>query len=102
MMERFARLGPAFALVVGLGVLSAAAAAPPRPPAKPKGTVNTEFFETKVRPVLAAQCYKCHGEAKQLGGLRLDTAEGVRKGGGRGPVLIAGKPDQSLLLQVLR
>ena len=34
-----------------------------------------EFFETKVRPVLAEHCFSCHGPKKQMGGLRLDTGE---------------------------
>jgi len=30
-------------------------------------------FESQVRPVLAEHCFKCHGEKKQKGKLRLDT-----------------------------
>ena len=41
---------------------------------------DSDFFEAKVRPVLAANCYGCHTDT-QMGGLRLDSAEGVRKGG---------------------
>lgn len=42
-----------------------------------------EFFEKKVRPILAESCYKCHSveEGKSRGGLTLDTREGVMKGG---------------------
>src|SRR5207247_2081391 len=37
-----------------------------------------DFFEKKIRPVLADKCYKCHGESatKIKGGLTLDTREG--------------------------
>lgn len=44
------------------------------------------FFESRVRPLLAAKCYSCHGSERQFSDLRLDNAEGVRKGGQRGPV----------------
>src|SRR5688572_6968152 len=53
---------------------------------------QTKFFETHVRPLLVEQCYSGHGEKKQKGGLRLDSAEGVRKGGKNGAVVVAGKP----------
>ncbi len=60
------------------------------------------FFESKIRPVLVEQCYQCHADSKQLGGLRLDTKEAVLKGGARGPALVPGKPKESLLIQALR
>ena len=44
---------------------------------------SDDFFETKVRPVLAKNCYGCHTDS-QMGGLRLDSAEGVKKGGKSG------------------
>ena len=30
-------------------------------------------FKTQVYPILEAHCFKCHGEKKQKGDLRLDT-----------------------------
>jgi hypothetical protein len=53
-------------------------------------SAGEDFFETKVRPVLAERCYGCHSaEAKKLkGGLRLDTPEGLRRVAG-GPLLAA-------------
>ncbi len=64
---------------------------------------DVEFFETKIRPVLVEQCYRCHSaEAKKIkGGLFLDSAAGVLKGGDTGPALVPGKPDESLLFQTL-
>src|SRR4051812_34601735 len=59
---------------------------------------RVKFFETQVRPLLAANCYECHGEKKQKGGLRLDSAEAVAKGGKNGAVLVAGKPGESKLI----
>jgi hypothetical protein len=72
---------------------SAAPAAPPAIPAE-----HAKFFETKVRPLLAENCQSCHGEKKQKGGLRLDSAEGLRKGGKDGPVVVPGKPAESKLI----
>jgi hypothetical protein len=61
-----------------------------------------EHFENKIRPLLAKHCWKCHGEKKSESGLRLDTAEGIRQGGGSGPVMVPGKPEESLLLRAVR
>ena len=65
---------------------------------------QTEFFESKIRPVLAAHCYECHsGEAAiPKGGLRLDLRETTLAGGDSGLAIIAGKPADSPLLQALR
>ena len=55
------------------------------------------FFESKVRPVLAANCVECHGSAKTSGGLRLDSREAVLKGGDSGPAVVPGDVESSLL-----
>src|ERR1041384_7173345 len=62
---------------------------------------SPDFFETKVRPVLASSCYYCHA-ATAMGGLRLDSREAMMKGGSRGPALVAGDPEKSLLIQAVR
>ena len=62
---------------------------------------SIEFFESRVRPILADKCFKCHGEKKQSNGLRLDSREAALKGGDSGPSLVAGKPDESLLVQAV-
>jgi hypothetical protein len=61
------------------------------------------FFEAKIRPVLADRCYKCHSAAvaKPKGGLRLDTREGLRRGGKSGPVIVPGEPNESALIQAI-
>jgi hypothetical protein len=58
-----------------------------------------EFFENKIRPVLVAECYECHGAEKQKGGLVLHSRDGLRKGGDSGPAIIPGNPGESLLIQ---
>ncbi|MBC8352806.1 MAG: PSD1 domain-containing protein [Planctomycetes bacterium] len=61
---------------------------------------DTEFFEAKVRPLLAKRCYECH-RRKAEGGLRLDSLQGMLKGGSTGPAIIAGDASASLLWQVV-
>ena len=65
---------------------------------------KTEFFEEKIRPVLAQNCYECHSaKAKKLkAGLFLDRKAGWEKGGESGPALMPGKPAESLLLGAIR
>src|SRR5437764_4251220 len=65
---------------------------------------DVEFFETKIRPVLAENCFRCHSEkAEKLnGGLRLDTPEALLKGGDSGPVIVSGDPEASLLIKAVR
>jgi len=63
---------------------------------------DSEFFEKHVRPVLANNCFKCHGADKQKGGLRLDSRAALLKGGEDGPVVVLGNPDKSKLIQAIR
>ncbi|MDQ1471927.1 MAG: hypothetical protein QOJ99_3407 [Bryobacterales bacterium] len=59
-----------------------------------------EFFEASVRPLLVSRCHACHGETA-AGGLRLDSVQGVLKGGKSGPAIVPGKPEESLLIQAV-
>jgi len=63
-----------------------------------------EFFENKIRPVLAKNCYTCHSaEAKtRMGGLSLDTRDGIRTGGLRGHAVVPSDVEASLILDALR
>lgn len=61
-----------------------------------------EFFESKIRPVLASECLECHGMEKQKGGLRLDYRDGWKAGGDTGPAIVPGEPAKSLLLKSIR
>ena len=62
---------------------------------------SPDFFETRIRPILATNCYSCHADS-QLGGLRVDSSEALLKGGGRGPAVVPGDPDKSLLITAVR
>jgi hypothetical protein len=70
---------------------------------KPRDEARVEFFEKKIRPVLASNCYNCHSaNTNAKGGLRVDDRNGLLQGGGRGPAVVPGQPDKSLLLQAVR
>ncbi|MEQ1824307.1 MAG: PSD1 and planctomycete cytochrome C domain-containing protein [Pirellula sp.] len=58
------------------------------------------FFETRVRPLLADRCFECH-RRKAEGGLRLDSLNGMIKGGKSGPAVVARDATNSLLWQVM-
>ena len=60
-----------------------------------------DFFETRIRPVLAKNCYACH-TGSRMGGLRLDSREHLLKGGAEGPVVVPGDAEKSLLIQAVR
>ena len=63
-----------------------------------------QFFESKVRPILANKCYKCHSsQAEKLkGGLSLEFKESTLKGGEHGPAIAPGDPEKSLLIKAVR
>jgi hypothetical protein len=65
---------------------------------------GVEFFEKQIRPVLAERCYGCHSaKAEKLKGeLLLDSRAGMLRGGKDGLVLIAGKPQESKLIEAIK
>jgi len=63
---------------------------------------DTEFFERKVRPILAAKCQSCHGAEKQFAALRLDGRDAILKGGLNGPAAVPGQPDASLIIKAVK
>ena len=60
------------------------------------------FFETQVRPVLVENCTGCHGASKVKAGLRLDSRAAILTGGDSGEAIVAGDPEQSLLVEAIR
>lgn len=69
---------------------------------KPVRPDQDAFFEKSVRPVLASHCFSCHGPEKQKAGLRLDSRPTMMSGGDSGPAVVAGKPEESLLIKAIR
>ena len=60
------------------------------------------FFENRVRPVLAENCFKCHGGKSSKGGVRLDRREALVHKDKKGPIIVPGKPGQGRLLAAVR
>jgi mono/diheme cytochrome c family protein len=66
--------------------------------AEAKGSPGSDYFENKVRPILANTCGDCHMGGSIKGGLSLDSRADMLKGGDTGPAIIPGDPEKSLLL----
>ena len=62
---------------------------------------QTDFFETKIRPILVHHCLDCHGPDQQEGKLRLDSMAGWKRGGKTGPAIVPGDPSSSLLAKAV-
>jgi cytochrome c553 len=79
-------------------LISASPAAGSEPAAE-----QQEFFEKRVRPVLAEHCYKCHSaQAKRpKGGLRVDSRAALLEGGDTGPAVAPGHPEKSKLIEAI-
>jgi mono/diheme cytochrome c family protein len=58
-------------------------------------------YLSEVKPLLINHCVACHGPVRQKGGLRLDTAAAITKGGESGSTISQNSPDESLLVGVL-
>ena len=85
-----------------VAVLCAASLLGQNAPPSPDGIA---FFEKNVRPLLASRCYGCHSSKldKPMSGLLLDSRAGMLRGGKSGaPVIVPGKPDESLLISAVR
>ncbi len=61
--------------------------------------VQEKELNIKVRAIFAHNCYKCHGEEKVKGELRLDHKDFVFKGGESGPVIVPGEAKESELFR---
>src|SRR4030095_13946492 len=59
-------------------------------------------YSREIKPLLAENCYRCHGGSQQRHGLRLDAAVFALKGGENGPAIQAGQNRASLLMAVIR
>src|SRR4029077_10362692 len=80
-----------------------AIAVPPARSAQADDAAAIEFFEKKIRPLLANNCYNCHSaNNNSMGGLRVDDRNGLIQGGGRGPAVVPGDPEKSRLIQAIR
>src|ERR1700682_5053386 len=81
-----------------LGLLAAMAIGP----LGAQSTSPGDFFETKIRPVLANNCFACHNSKLKSGGLELSSSAAFQQGAPSGPLVSKEEPESSKLVQVLR
>src|SRR5262249_3942225 len=60
--------------------------------------LETDYLR-EVKPILRARCFSCHGSLAQKARLRLDTRSAILKGGRKGPAIMPGAPQRSLLVE---
>src|SRR5438045_8884519 len=90
-----------FALCVCLS--AGPAQLPADEPPAPITVEQEKLFEEKVRPLLASNCFECHGPKKQESGLRLDSRAALIEGGDSGErAVVPGEPDRSLLIKAVK
>jgi len=65
------------------------------PPASKKSALT---YTNDIRSMLESSCFRCHGEQRPKGGLRLDSLEALLKGGEDGKVIVAGNSQKSPLV----
>lgn len=72
--------------------------------AEPSTPEQLDFFEKQIRPVLIESCYPCHSleAGKSKGGLRVDSADALLKGGDSGPAVQPHDPEASWLIRAIR
>ncbi len=63
--------------------------------------VSAVDFEKQVQPILEFHCVSCHNDVKTKGGLRFDRGDLFHKGGDGGPAFVTGKPEESLLIELV-
>jgi hypothetical protein len=99
------RFGLAFGLLPLLcliGIAPLRGSSVPQTLRKPASAEDIEFFEKKVRPVLAEQCVPCHSGAEPSGNLRLDRLSHLFGGAGGRALIAPGEPDKSILIHAVR
>ena len=67
----------------------------------PPAAARTVDYDADVRPILAQNCYSCHGLEAQQSGLRLDLRQPALRGGDYGPVITPGNSADSKLIKRL-
>ena len=90
-------------LMAGMSIVTSSPlqAEEPAHPDKPSAEA-IEYFEKHVRPLLVGKCYNCHSaDNKAAGGLRVDDRNGLLQGGGRGPAVVPGAIEKSVLLKAI-
>ncbi|MBI1312701.1 DUF1553 domain-containing protein [bacterium] len=89
-------------LRISFSLLTVAVASLPPLALRADDAARTTFFESSVRPVLETHCVDCHSRENAESDLAVDSLAGLLKGGLRGPAIMPGKPEESLLIRAVR
>ena len=63
---------------------------------------DARFFEKRVAPILKRRCAGCHNAELKDGGISVFDRASLLKGGPRGPAVVPGDPDRSVLVRAIR
>lgn len=88
---------PSTAPAVTPAMSASATSSPTSTSAAAAVAADVDFFENKVRPIMANSCYDCHSD-EASGGFRLDSKAAFEKGGAHGPEVVPGDPDKSRMI----
>jgi mono/diheme cytochrome c family protein len=63
---------------------------------------DQQFFDDRVAPILSKRCLGCHNNELNDGNISFEDRQSLIKGGGRGPAVVPGKPERSVLVRAIR
>lgn len=63
---------------------------------------DVRYFDTRVAPILTKRCLGCHNQELNDGGISFLDRETLLKGGSRGPAVVPGEPEDSVLIHAVR
>ena len=66
------------------------------------GSKDAQFFERRVTPILKRRCSGCHNAELKDGGISVFDRASLLKGGPRGPAVVPGDPERSVLVRAIR
>ena len=63
---------------------------------------DARYFDQSVAPILIKRCLGCHNQELNDGGISFLDRETLLKGGSRGPAVVPGQPENSVLIHAVR
>lgn len=61
-----------------------------------------QFFDKRVAPILTKRCLGCHNQQLKNAGVSFMDRDSLLNGGSRGPAIVPGVPERSVMIDVLR
>jgi mono/diheme cytochrome c family protein len=63
---------------------------------------DARFFRRRVAPIFQRRCLPCHNQDLKDGGISFLDRNSLLKGGSRGPAVVPGDPERSVLIRAIR